>query len=194
VCPGLVASDTGVQWMNASGNPAGRSRQAGQPRTPRVLAASAAVFVFWLVISASLAPADLLLGASLSVVLGWWSARFLWAGDAPRLRPRQLLALLHFLLGYSRQVLLAALHVARVVIDPRLPIRPAMVVCHTGLQQQISRVAFALAITLTPGTLTVDIDGGTFLVHCLDEDFARQIQGGDLERRIAQIFEQDVTA
>jgi len=149
------------------------------------------VFAFWLAISASLAPADLLLGAMLSSGLGWWSARFLWAGDAPRVPARQLLALLRFLAGYSGQVLLAALHVARVVLDPRLPVRPVMVVCQTGLQRQISRIAFAQAITLTPGTLTVDIDGGTFLIHCLDENFARHVQDGKLERRIARVFEQE---
>jgi multicomponent Na+:H+ antiporter subunit E len=180
--------------MKVTGTPVpqghGRSQNL-RPRTPRVLAAGVAVFVFWLAISASLAPADLLLGALLSGVLGWWSARFLWAGHAPRVPARQLLALLRFLAAYSGQVLLAALHVARVVLDPRLPVRPVMVVCRTGLEGQISRIAFAHAVTLTPGTLTVDIDGGTFLIHCLDEDFARQVQDGQLERRIARVFEQE---
>jgi multicomponent Na+:H+ antiporter subunit E len=178
--------------MKASGHPAvqgPRGWRAPQRSIPRAVAASAVVFVFWLVISASLHPVDLLLGAALSGALGWWSVRFLWAGDAPLVPPRQLLALLRFLSGYSGQVLLAALHVARVVLDPRLPVRPVMVVCRTGLERHVSRIAFAHAVTLTPGTLTVDMDGGTFLIHCLDEDFARQIQSGALERRIARVFE-----
>lgn len=153
--------------------------------------ASIAVFVFWLVISASLAPADLALGAALSLLLGWWSARFLWAGRAPRMSLRQLLALLPFLAGLGGQVFLSALHVARVVLDPRLPISPQLIVCRTALRRQVSQVAFAHSVSLTPGTLTVDVDGGTFLVHCLDDASARQLLGGELERRVAHVFERE---
>jgi multicomponent Na+:H+ antiporter subunit E len=178
--------------MKASGSPARRepdgTRITRSP-TPRVLAASAAVFAFWLVISGSLAPADLVLGAALSLLLGWWSARFLWAGRAPRVSARQLLALLRYLLLFSGQVFLAAVHVARVVVDPRLPIRPQLITCRTKLQREISRVAFAHSVSLTPGTLTVDMDGGTFLVHCLDKESATRILSGELERRVARIFE-----
>lgn len=158
-------------------------------RAARVLGSSAAVFAFWLVISASLAPSDLALGAALSLLLGWWSARFLWAGDAPALSPRQLLALARYLVTFSGQVFLAALHVARVVVDPRLPIEPRLVVCRTRLRHEIARIAFAHSVSLTPGTLTVDMNGAEFLVHCLDEASAAQLLSGDLEARVARVFE-----
>jgi multicomponent Na+:H+ antiporter subunit E len=161
---------------------------------PRLLAASAVVFIFWLVISASLAPADLALGLVLSLLLGWWSARFLWAGNVPRITARQLLALLPYLLRLSLQVFLAALHVARVVVDPRLPIRPKLIICRTSLRQEISRVAFAHSVTLTPGTLTVDVEGSDFLVHCLDEKSAASILSGAMERQIARVFEPEADA
>lgn len=178
--------------MKASGTPAGqgpRGPPAERERAPGVLAAGAAVFAFWLAISASLAPVDLLVGGALSLLLGWWSARFLWAGDAPRVSPRQLLALLRYLLLFSKQVFLSAVHVARVVVDPRLPIKPKLVVCRTGLLRQISRVAFAQSVSLTPGTLTVDMNGGNFLVHCLDEQSAAWLVSGELERQVARVFE-----
>jgi multicomponent Na+:H+ antiporter subunit E len=173
-------------------------RHPGARRAPappcRVLAASTAVFVFWLVISASLAPVDLGLGAALSLLLGWWSARFLWAADAPQLSPRQWGALARYLSILGLEVLLAAIHVARIVADPRLPIAPRLVVCRTGLQRQASRVAFAHSVTLTPGTLTVDMHGSVFLVHCLDESSARRVLSGDLERRVADVFERGAAA
>lgn len=165
---------------------------ANGPRSmPRVLAAGTVVFAFWLVISASLAPADLVLGLVLSLLLGWWSVRFLWAGEAPRLSPREVATLLRHTPGFGWQIFLSALHVARVVLDPRLPIQPRLVTCRTGLRRDISRVAFAQAVTLTPGTLTVDMHGGDFLLHCLDEDSARRILDGRLERQVAGIFEPD---
>ena len=171
--------------------PAGEQRGPSETflLAPRTFAASLAVFAFWLVISASLAPVDLAVGAVLSLLLGAWSARFLWAGEAPGVSPRELLALARFLLSFSREVFHSAVHVARVVLDPRLPIRPRLIVCRTGLAREVSRVAFANAVSLTPGTLTVDMDGGTFLVHCLDDETAEHLMSGALERRIAAVFE-----
>lgn len=159
---------------------------------PLALAAGATIFVFWLVISASLSPGDLLLGAVLSAVLGVWSVQFLWAGAAPRISLHQLFALLRYLPGFSLKVFRSAVHVARVVLDPRLPISPRLITCHTGLRREISRIAFAQSVSLTPGTLTVDMDGGTFLVHCLDEQSATRILSGELERQIARVFDGEV--
>jgi multicomponent Na+:H+ antiporter subunit E len=156
---------------------------------PRVLAASAVVFAFWLVISASLEPADLALGLVLSLLLGAWSVRFLWAGEAPRVSLREAALLLRGSPGFAFQVLHSALHVARLVLDPRLPISPRLVTCRTGLEREISRIAFAQAVTLTPGTLTVDMRGGDFLLHCLDASSAERILDGRLERQVAAIFE-----
>jgi multicomponent Na+:H+ antiporter subunit E len=174
--------------MESSGDPV---RRDGPGNTLRVLAASALVFVFWLVISASLAPADLALGAALSLLLGGWSARFLWAGAAPRLAWRDVTALLLYLPAFVLQMFKAALHVARLVLDPRLPIEPRLVVCRTRLRRELARVAFAQAVTLTPGTLTVDMKDGDFLVHCLDEASAHHLLDGRLESEIARIFDQE---
>lgn len=168
-------------------------RRDGPGNTLRVLAASTLVFVFWLVISASLAPADLALGAGLSLLLGGWSARFLWAGAAPWLGRRELGALLLYLPRFAVQISHAAVHVARLVLDPGLPIEPRLVVCRTGLRRQLARVAFAQAVTMTPGTLAVDMKDGDFLVHCLDEASAQQLLSGRLESEIAHIFEPEAT-
>lgn len=166
---------------------------ARPPRgTPRVLAAGGVVFAFWLVISASLAPADLLLGVALSLLLGWWSVRFLWAGEAPRVSLREAALMLRGSPGFGLEVFLAALHVARLVLDPRLPISPRLVVCRTALRRDISRIAFAQAVTLTPGTLTVDMRDGDFLLHCLDEAAAQRVLDGSLERQVAGIFEPEL--
>jgi multicomponent Na+:H+ antiporter subunit E len=181
--------------MNKPATPPGgesrgnRGKRGKRVLAPRTLAASAMVFAFWLVISASLAPADLALGAVLSLLLGAWSTRFLWAGETPAVSPREIFALAMFLMSFSREVFHSAVHVARVVLDPRLPIRPRLIVCRTGLAREVSRVAFANAVSLTPGTLTVDMDGSTFLVHCLDDETAEHLMSGALERRIAAVFE-----
>ena len=187
-----AAGDARVQTMTATRTSAGQAShgaRGSRPRMPHVLAAGVTIFAFWLVISASLEPGDLLLGVVLSAVLGVWSVQFLWAGAAPRVSLRQLFALLRYLAGFSVTVFRSAVHVARVVVDPRLPISPRLITCRTGLRREISRIAFAQSVSLTPGTLTVDMDGGTFLVHCLDEQSAARILSGELERQLARVFD-----
>jgi monovalent cation/proton antiporter MnhG/PhaG subunit len=173
--PRPAAGDARVQTMKATGIPAGqRSRGARRPACSdaRVLAAGATVFAFWLVISASLAPADLLLGAVLSAAAGLWSVRFLWAGEAPGVAaPAARAAALPAGLqrpGVPRGGARRPRGRRSAPAD-----QPRLITCRTGLRREISRVAFAHSVSLTPGTLTVDMDGGTFLVHCLDEESPR---------------------
>ena len=62
--------------------------------------------------------------------------------------------------------------------------------CSGQFKRDVSRVAFANSITLTPGTLTVDVEENTFVIHCIAEGFADDITNGDLERRITRVFEE----
>ena len=62
----------------------------------------------------------------------------------------------------------ANLDVAARVLSPSLPIRPGVVAVHTGLQSDLGRLILANSITLTPGTLSVDIQGDTILIHWID--------------------------
>lgn len=156
----------------------------------RVAQASLALFIFWLVITTSVAPLDLVIGFTLSVLLGWWAARSLWGEDAPVLSARQALRLVGYVPWLIKEIVVAAVYVAEKVLDPRMPIDPAIITHRCGMQRDVSRVAFANSITLTPGTLTVDADGNTFTVHCLSEEFADSIASGALERRIVRVFEE----
>lgn len=174
--------------MRPATNPVPGEGQARAGALRPALAAAVAVFVFWLVVSASLAPADLVAGALLAAALGWWSARFLWAGAAPVVAPRLLLRLPNHLARLAGEVVVAALHVARLVLDPRLPVAPRLLRLETGLRSPAARITFALSLTLTPGTLAIDLEDGSFLVHCLDDASARRLLEGVLERRIAWVF------
>ena len=117
----------------------------------------------------------LLFGARFSIFSGF---RFSW------LAPVYILVYLGiFLVALLR----ANFDMARRVLSPSLPIRPQMVEVRTGLTSRLGRLLLANTITLTPGTLTVDVVGERMLVHCVD-----CLPGTDLEtatRQIAADFE-----
>ncbi len=90
------------------------------------------------------------------------------------------------------QIILSNIHVAYLVLHPKMPIEPSMVTFETKLKKDISLVAFANSITLTPGTITVDIqEGKYFIVHCISRKVLEDLFTGDMERKIAAIFEED---
>lgn len=146
---------------------------------------------FWLVLTGSLKPLDLVFGVAVSLLLAWWAVGTLWTkADAPTLTWRQALRFVYYLAYLIKEIVLAAIGVAEKVLDPRMPIAPVMITHRTRFAREVSRIALANSITLTPGTLTVDVDGDTFVVHCLNEEFAGSIVNGEFEGRIKRVFEE----
>jgi multicomponent Na+:H+ antiporter subunit E len=156
----------------------------------KAVRAAIPLFVFWLAVTGSVRPADLAAGAVLALLLGVWSAAFLWPEDAPVLTVRQTGRFVLFIGHLVVSIVQSAIGVAEVVFDPRMPIEPLIISHRTSFDRDISRVAFANSITLTPGTLTIDVEDDTFYIHCLAERFADEITSGELERRIARAFEE----
>ena len=54
---------------------------------------------------------------------------------------------------------------AGVVLSPNLPINPGIVKVRTRLKSRMGRLLLANSISLTPGTLTVELDGEWLYIH-----------------------------
>ena len=87
------------------------------------------------------------------------------------------------------QIVLANLHVVYLIAWPR-EIRPQIVRFRTTLRSELARTTLGNSITLTPGTVTMDIEGDEFVVHALSDKVARDLQSGAMERRVARIFDE----
>jgi multicomponent Na+:H+ antiporter subunit E len=88
------------------------------------------------------------------------------------------------------QIVIASLQVASVVLHPRCPIDPSLVRFKTRLRNTSSRVLLGNSITLTPGTITLRIQGDEFLVHSLMDASSSGIIDDTLPNRVARIYEQ----
>jgi len=89
------------------------------------------------------------------------------------------------------QIVLANIHVASLVLNPKMPIDPKIIKFKTKLKKDISVVAFANSITLTPGTISADIKDGEFHVHALSKKVADDLLSGEMENRVAHVFLED---
>ncbi|MGH7263898.1 MAG: Na+/H+ antiporter subunit E [Candidatus Rokuibacteriota bacterium] len=142
-------------------------------------------FGLWLVLSGSLAPLHLAFGVVAAAAVTWMNRDLQLVSPAVRISPR-FLAYLPWLL---KEIAVANIQVARLVLHPRLPIDPVVVRFDTALTGELSRTTFANSITLTPGTVTLDVEGREFVVHAITREGA-DLAGGPMERRIARVFDE----
>ena len=83
-------------------------------------------------------------------------------------------------------MLLSGRHVAYLILHPRLPIEPALIRYTTGLEDPVAIVILGNSITLTPGTITADVQGNELTIHAMDAAAASGL--ADMERKIAAAF------
>ena len=84
----------------------------------------------------------------------------------------------------SREVFRSSLQVARVVLDPALPIDPRTIEIKSDSGHLVDQVILANSITLTPGTLALDLHQGIIKVHSLTEAGAQDLLSGEMNRRV----------
>lgn len=85
------------------------------------------------------------------------------------------------------EIVKANLAVARIILDPRLPIRRQIVRVDAGQRGEGARVLHANSITLTPGTISLAIRGGTILVHAIDDAAAEGVLTGTMNDRVKRL-------
>jgi multicomponent Na+:H+ antiporter subunit E len=86
------------------------------------------------------------------------------------------------------QIYLANLHLVYLVWHPRMPIDPKIIRFKTKWQGDLVLVTMANSITLTPGTITLDIRNGEFYVHALSKKVADDLLGGEMQDRVGRIY------
>jgi multicomponent Na+:H+ antiporter subunit E len=139
----------------------------------------------WLLWSGMTKPLLLGLGALSSLLVLWLAVRMQFFH-----RDVFFLHLLFKLPGYWGWLFVEAvksnLHVARIVLSPRLRISPTTVQIQAISKTPVGQVLLANSITLTPGTVTLDVDEGVLTVHCLTREGAEELLRGEMNRRSAR--------
>jgi multicomponent Na+:H+ antiporter subunit E len=83
--------------------------------------------------------------------------------------PAALFNLFRYTIWLGIDIIRNGIRVARIVLDPKLPIRPGIIAVKAGMKSELGVALSAHAITVTPGEQVVEIsEDGTMYVHCLD--------------------------
>lgn len=76
---------------------------------------------------------------------------------------------------------------SRVVLDARLPISPRVVEIEATALHPVDQAILGNSITLTPGTLALDLHRGVIKVHTLTEEGAKTLMSGEMDQRVAAL-------
>ncbi|MEM5517969.1 Na+/H+ antiporter subunit E [Henriciella sp. AS95] len=136
----------------------------------------------WLGLSGIFKPLLLTLGA-ISILISLILASRLETVDkegAPYARTPQLLAYWAWLLI---EIFKANWPVIKACVSARLDINPALVKVKTRCESDLAKTIFANSITLTPGTVTVEVEGDKLLVHALFEESAAPESFAEMDER-----------
>jgi multicomponent Na+:H+ antiporter subunit E len=148
------------------------------------------LLVIWVIANNSLSLDIVLTGAVLAALLALAFAPFSAAYECIRWSPRVLLNAALFFAVFIEELVRANLNVLRLVLSPRIDIKPGIVEIQTTLKSPIGRLVLANAITLTPGTLVVDIRGDTLFIHWINVSAQDPVSA---TRKIAGRFEKYLT-
>lgn len=149
---------------------------------------SLALFVLWMILDGQTHWFQMTLGAVLACCVAGLSHFLLQDRLSPSLRPAMIVRLPLFAVVLFQWIILANWDVLKRTLSPRLPISPRIASFESFLSSDLARAALANCITLTPGTVTVEVDGPRFHVHCLAREHEEALLEGRMERLVAWLF------
>lgn len=152
------------------------------------------LWALWIGFTTSLNPQELIAGAILSLIITLFAYRTFSETALGFFQPKRLFNIFKYLIVFIIALVKSNFDVARRVISPSLPINPGIVKYKTKLKTDIAKVVLANSITLTPGTLTVDVIGDSLHIHWLDvkskdPEIIFQEIGEEFETILKEIFE-----
>lgn len=156
-------------------------------------------FLIWLALTAGGGWQEIVAGLAVALVATLIARRFrrfaVPKADFKRW-PRRFVYSLRFFFRFVWEMIKANVNVAAIVLHPKRPIKPGIIKIRTGLKTDAALTTLANAITLTPGTFTVDIDPvrQELYIHCLtveSNDTGQNTRdiGLKFERLIKEVFE-----
>ncbi len=142
--------------------------------------------LFWLVLSGHVDALFLALGA-LSVVLVSWLSWRAGLAEGEGSTVRLIVRLPRYFVWLGKEVLMASVAVMRKVWAPQLAFRPVVKATPLPDMSVLGQVTYANSITLTPGTLALDVYDDEIKVHSLEAAQLESLRAGEMVRRVQRL-------
>ncbi len=151
------------------------------------------LMMLWIAFTSSFATQELLVGVFATMIISFFTINLFTCCTLAILSPVKIFYMLKYILVLLLALVKSNFDVARRVLTPSLPINPGIVKFKSKLPTEFSKMVLANSITLTPGTLSIDIVEDTFYIHWIDvkttdpEEAFKEI-AGQFEKILLKIF------
>ena len=141
----------------------------------------------WVLLSGIIEPLLLCLGVASGLAVAWLKARADRRDRDPVYFALRVGRIPGYLLWLSWEIVKSNVDVSRRILSPSLPIAPAVRWLPASQRSELTRVIYADSITLTPGTLSIDLEDGAVEVHALNEGFLDELERGEMDSRVCRL-------
>ena len=134
-------------------------------------------FAVWVILNGKVTAEICIFGVLISAALFYFMCRFMEYSMRKELLLFKLIPLfVRYFWVLVKEIVRANVCVLKIILSPELQPEPAFVYFETALRTGLAKVMLANSITLTPGTITVSVEGNRFCVHCLDRELAEGME------------------
>ncbi len=152
------------------------------------------LYIFWLLISGSLQLKFLIMGAVACLLIAWVCTPLFMIDNISHTKKYFLLnvpiyKLIAYVFWLLKELILANMDVAKATWKKELPIHPTLLHFHTSMDNPVALALLANSITLTPGTITLNVSrDNIYEIHALTPGAAEGIISGAMAKKVAWLF------
>ena len=147
--------------------------------------------LFWILLSGYFKTNLLILGVLSVIVTVFFSLKMRVHEHKNQLLFFPFLSLVGYWFWLFVEIFKSNMSVAKLIINPKMPIKPLLKIVYAKQNTEIGRVIYANSITLTPGTvaMNVSLDRG-IIVHALHEDSIAELERGEMHDHVMSLEQQ----
>jgi multicomponent Na+:H+ antiporter subunit E len=139
--------------------------------------------IFWMIIASSISLIELIFGIFSSILIVIYSHDLILTIDQrPKVSFKSLKALFLMFITLIKEIVVANFLVAKIVLSKNMKIDPGFQKIRQPLKKDLNKALYGNAITLTPGTLTVEMTSDYIIVHGLIKEDIKNVEGSKLEK------------
>lgn len=134
-------------------------------------------FLAWIIFNGNITTEIVILGLIISAAVFAFFCKFMdYSIQKEKIFFKKLFVFLRYAFVLVKEIVKANLAVIHMILTTKEQMEPVIVKFRTNLKSETARVMLANSITLTPGTITVSLEGDEYLVHCLDKSLAEGME------------------
>lgn len=145
------------------------------------------LFIFWLLLSGIYNVFLISAGSVIAALTVWFAKRMEVIDHEGHPIGHAFSVIFLYWPWLLKEICVSALKVSKLILSPSLPISPKMDSVNLSQKTDLGRTIFANSITLTPGTIAVEINKETILVHALENQSLEDLKKGDMDKRVTHL-------